>query len=229
MLNEYKGPSLKAELSKLFALGSLDETLAQLLQLPPRRAVNPLFSFLLSSNQIIRWKAVTAMGVVVANGAWNDLEWARIVMRRLIWSLNDESGGIGWGAPEAMAEIMARHDMIANEYSHILVSYIREDGNFLEYEPLQRGAVWGLGRLAQERPGLIRNSVDHLIPFLTSPDNILRGLAVWALGLLQATSARQEFERLLDDESEIEIYIDQELRIRRICDLAKEALLLLRP
>jgi len=58
------------------------------------------------------------------------MESARVIMRRLMWSLNDESGGIGWGAPEAMGEIMARHEQLTKEYSAILGSYIREDGKF---------------------------------------------------------------------------------------------------
>jgi len=36
-----------------------------------------------------------------------------------MWSLNDESGGIGWGAPEAMGAIMARHTGLADEYANI--------------------------------------------------------------------------------------------------------------
>lgn len=58
-------------------------------------------------------------------------------MCRLMWTLNDESGGIGWGAPETMAEAMACHPHIAEEYVCILLFYIREDGNFLEYEPIR--------------------------------------------------------------------------------------------
>jgi hypothetical protein len=46
------------------------------------------------------------MGEVMAHLADKDMESARVIMRRLMWSLNDESGGIGWGAPEAMGEIV---------------------------------------------------------------------------------------------------------------------------
>ena len=49
------------------------------------------------------------MGAVVANLAEKDMESARVVMRRLMWSLNDESGDIGWSRPEAMGEIIASH------------------------------------------------------------------------------------------------------------------------
>ena len=78
-----------------------------------------------------------------------------------MWSLNDESGGIGWDAPEAMSEIIASHEGLAKEYTNVLISYVREDGNFLEYEPLQRGAVWGIGSVAQARPDLVQDALPH--------------------------------------------------------------------
>jgi len=104
------------------------------------------------------------MGAVVANLAEQDMESARVIMRRLMWSLNDESGGIGWGAPEAMGEIIASHDGLAKEYVSVLISYVWKEGNFLEYEPLQRGAVWGVGRVAQVRPELAQDAGPHLLP-----------------------------------------------------------------
>ena len=63
------------------------------------------------------------MGQVVSNLADTDMESARVIMRRLIWNLNDESGGIGWGSPEAMGDIMACHERLAGEYHRLLVSY----------------------------------------------------------------------------------------------------------
>jgi len=47
--------------------------------------------------------------MVISNLTEKEMESARVIMRRLMWSLNDESGDIGWGAPEAMAEIIACH------------------------------------------------------------------------------------------------------------------------
>ena len=94
------------------------------------------------------------MGYAVDELARADREAARVVMRRLMWNLNDESGGIGWGVPEATGEIMARNPVLAEEYASILISYLREDGNFLEMEPLQCGILWGLHRLNTCRPGI---------------------------------------------------------------------------
>ncbi len=215
---------IKPTVVRLLVAADREETLEELLLFRPGQIINPLFSFLSRTDQLLRWRAVTAMGIVVAHAAGQDMEWARVVMRRLIWSLNDESGGIGWGAPEAMGEIMARHEGLAREYASILVSYVRRDGNFLEHVPLQRGALWALGRLAQTRPAAIGTSIPHLLPYLESSDAPVRGLAVWTLGLLRAEGAQRKIQDLLKDSSKVELYADYALSLRTVGGLAQEAL-----
>ena len=171
---------LKKEILELLCHKDFEKSLEKICQLPARQAVNPLFSFFYNSDELVRWRAVAAMGAVVSNLADHDMESARVIMRRLIWNLNDESGGIGWGSPEAMGEIMARHERLAEEYHKILISYIMPDGNYLEHEILQRGVLWGIGRLAHARPYLVKKFADLLCPYMESPDPILRSLAVWA-------------------------------------------------
>jgi hypothetical protein len=142
----------------------------------------------------------------------------------MIWNLNDESGGIGWGMPEAMGEVMAHHQGLAEEYVMILESYIREDGNFLEHQPLQRGVLWGLGRLAQEKPELLQNTTPHLRPFLLSTDAVLRGLAAWAMGLLGGSQGDPVLAALESDETEVTLYLNGTERSYRISELARKAL-----
>jgi len=215
---------LKRKVLAVLQSGNFEERLNELCQLPARQVINPLFSFLLSSDEQIRWRAITAMGAVVAKLADEDMESARVIMRRLMWSLNDESGGIGWGAPEAMGEIIGSHEGLAKEYASVLISYVREDGNFLEYEPLQRGAVWGIGRAAQVRPDLVQDALPHLLPYLESPDATVRGVAAWTVGLLGAEAARPQLEALLRDNAPIPLYLDRGLVRRSVSELAKDAL-----
>jgi len=109
----------------------IDRAVAELGRLPGRGFVNPLRSALCSDEKA-KWPAVTVMGILTADLAERDLESARVVLRTLMWNLTEECGGIAWGVPESMAEIMACHETLASEYVPILVSYMREDGNFLE-------------------------------------------------------------------------------------------------
>lgn len=223
---KYAGRTVKHMVLNLLKSDDFYQKTNTLLRLPGRKVINPLFSFLCHFDQKVKWRAVTAMGVVVANLAKQDMESARIIMRRLMWSLNDESGGIGWGAPEAMAEIMACNQRLAEEYVNVLVSYVWEDGNFLEYEMLQRGAVWGVGRVAEIRLHLLQlTDISHyLLPHLESKDTTVRGLAVRAMGLIGIEADLAKIEPFLDDDAEIEIYLNSKLVMRRISDLAKEAI-----
>jgi hypothetical protein len=216
---------LKGRILKLLQSKDLDAGLKELLKLPIKRAINTLIPLFYHNNKEIRWKAITAIGVAVANLAERDMESARIIMRRFIWNLNDESGGIGWGSPEAMGEVMASHKGLAKEYSHILVSYLQKGCNFLEFELLQRGVIWGVGRLAQVRPHLIKDAAYYLLPHLESNDAIIRGLSAWTLGFLKADHISSQLESLLCDKEEVELYIDRKLQFYYVCDLAKEALL----
>jgi hypothetical protein len=226
MINNGKlrGRNFKRKVLDLLKAEDFSEALELLCELPPRRTINPLFLSFCNPDHKIRWRAITATGAVVANLAEKDMESARIVMRRIIWNLNDESGGIGWGMPEAMGEIMARHDGLAREYANILMSYAQEDGNFLELESLQGGVLWGLGRLAQARPHLLHDVVPHLHEHLSSKNHTLRGLAVWVIGLLTPENVRSSLNGLVEDEGELSLYVDGSQRTCRVSDLAKEAL-----
>jgi hypothetical protein len=183
------------------------------------------FSDLCSQDDAVKWAAVTAMGIYVSELGENNLEAARNWMRRFMWQLNDESGNVGWGIPEVMGEVMARHKGLALEFAAILVSYIREDGNFLEYEPLQRGALWGIGRLAEVRPEILFPLLipPYLIPFLNSPDADVRGLSIWVAGLIKAPEAEGPIEKFMRDDTPIRTFRNGIIVTVRIRDFAKEA------
>jgi hypothetical protein len=222
-----RGRGLKQAVLNLLKADAFDASLSELCMLPARQVINPVFSFLVHSDEKLRWRAITAMGGIVENLAREDMESARVIMRRLMWSLNDESGGIGWGAPEALAEIMARHEGLAREYSLILISYMDDQGNFLEYEGLQRGVLWGLVRLARVRPQMVEEAGVHLQKYLESRDATIRGLAAWASGLLGVQETRPRLQLLAKDDSLLRLYIDNEFAQVRVQDLAAKALTLL--
>ena len=152
--------------------------------------IHHLFAALCSVEGWKKWHAVKAFGVVVPKIRRDNPETARIVMRRFLWSLNNESGGIGWGAPEAMAEIMANDDILFTEYSHMLISYMWEDGpellqdgNFLELPMLQRGLLWGIARLLAARGKEMERllEVHDLTKYIQSSDPTVCGLALFCL------------------------------------------------
>jgi len=148
-------------------------------------------------------------------------------MRRFIWNLNDESGGIGWGCPESMAEVMAQNERLADEYGCILVSYIQPEGNYLEHEILQRGVLWGVGRLAQTRPRYTRAIGEYLIPYMESKDPNLRGLAAWAAGPINGPETIPRLKEIVDDPAPLTLYRDGKFEEPTVGELAREALSLI--
>lgn len=215
---------LKREVRDLLGSSDLERALDKMRRFPAKKVVNPLFSLLCDVHDPIRWNAITAMGIVVADLAKEDMESARVVIRRLMWNLNDESGGIGWGSAEAMGEILAREKRLGEEYAGILISYIRLDANFQENEWIQRGVLWGIARLARERAELLKEAPPHVIPFLKSTDAAKRGLAARIMGLVKFKGARELLVPLLDDDGEFEVHVGGRPVHRRVREAAAEAL-----
>jgi hypothetical protein len=219
-----QGRALKKKIKQLLLQEDFAQGLSLIGAIAPRKAINPLFSFLCSLDELLKWRAVTAMGEIVTRLAEEDMESARVIMRRYMWNLNDESGGIGWGCPEAMGDIMARNENLAAEFWCILVSYIRPDGNFLEHVVLQRGALWGVGRLARSRPRLLKDSADYLVPYLQAQDPYLRGLAAWASKTLRNRKIDAVLGGLISDGAQLNIFADGHLRPYSVGQLAREAM-----
>lgn len=223
---------LKKVVLDLLAAENLTDILEELDRYREIDLLNPLFSALCSLDERVRWHAVSAFGNVVPRIARQDMETARVVMRRFLWSLNDESGGIGWGAPEAMAEIMLQHEPLAREYLHMLVSYMRQDGpdpfqdgNYIELPQLQQGVLWGIGRLCPAYGQFLRDMgiATDLQQYLDADDGSVRGLATRCLGLLGETSILSQFPELANDQYEIRLYHDGEISELAVADIVRQS------
>ncbi|PMP97187.1 MAG: hypothetical protein C0169_03765, partial [Thermodesulfobacterium geofontis] len=149
---------LKKEVWNILEKEDLKDLLKSLNNLPHTKIVSFLIGAFLHPKEEVRWKAIIGLGYIVSQIANKNLERARVIIRRLLWMLNEESGGMAWGVPEGFAEAMYNHDVLKNEYLSIFISYIwnTEDtlkykaDNYLEFPPAQRGVIWGIGRLAQK-------------------------------------------------------------------------------
>lgn len=225
--------ALKRQVLDLIAGPDLAAIRAELARLAAKDVINILFSAICREDERTRWHAVTCMGDAVARLAGEDLEAARIVMRRLLWSLNDESGGIGWGAPETMAEILCRHQGLGEEYVHMLISYMREDGeelcqdgNFLEHPLLQRGLLWGMARLSRCRPDLLqaRGAEADIAQYLSADDAATRGLAIVAMRALGLAACRPQLELLRADTAPLTLYEEGVFLPTAVGELARSAL-----
>ena len=225
---------LKNHIARLLSVGPPDILRNELQGFKARSLVNPLISLLCHTEDRIRWNAVFMLGWVIDTISESDIENGRVIMRRLLWMLNDESGGIGWGVPEAMAETMFHNRTLAREYLHMLVSYTKDDGpelfqdgNFLELPMMQQGVLWGVCRVAEKYPSaLLENGItENLSVYFASANNTVRGLVCRLCGLLQADSFRSNIQSLIPDEGMVQIYSDTGGQQYSVGSLAKQALL----
>ncbi|MFZ5765870.1 MAG: DVU0298 family protein [Thermodesulfobacteriota bacterium] len=221
---------IKRRLQSLLIHEDIDHVLRELAPFSPQELIGSLVAGLYRTDERVKWHTVTVLGAVMNRLARQEKEAARIVMRRLLWSMNEESGGIGWGIPEAMGEIMAVTDWLADEYAHLLVSYMREE-NYLELPALQHGLMWGIGRLAMVRPELLlhHDADGHMAMYLESADPVVIGLACRNFGILRIREAAWQIRSWCDSTHPLTIYENRVLRRVTVGELARQALSHLQP
>lgn len=212
------GRQIKKEVKKILLLKTREEAFYRLKQIPDKMLAAPFFSYFYSMDDLIRFRSAAAMGDLTQRLAQKKIEDARIILRRLMWNLNDESGGIGWGSVEAMGEILSLNKTLAEEFESILFSYINPAGNFLEHEMLQRGALWGVGSYLEIKKKLNNSVVQSLLPFLDSGDSVKRGYAARALLNMDKKNIKLFKTNLLSDKNFIPVFDGWQLKSIKISE-----------
>ncbi|EFL86693.2 hypothetical protein HMPREF1022_02183 [Desulfovibrio sp. 6_1_46AFAA] len=191
--------------------------------------VGPLFSFLLLGPQTMH-RAAVALGLTTARLAEREPEAARNIIRRFMWHMNEESGNIGWGIPEAFGESLAASPLLAKDFHRVLASYLIDlgrDDNYCDNDLLRRSCYWAVGRLAQARPELCAGARPWLRKGLEDNDVICRGMAAWALAQLPPDFMDTPALRRLADaghEEICELFDGEQLYEKSVSQLAREAL-----
>lgn len=192
-------------------------------------AIGPLFSLLLYPAKL-RHRAAYAIGQTVAQIAAQNPEEAKNVIRRFMWHMNEESGNIGWGIPDAFAECLAASPELMKTYGNILQSYIIDlgfDDNYCDNDLLRRSCYWAIGRIAPIYPDQVEKSRKWLVKGLKDRDSICRGMAAWALGNLPPDLMDVPALKALADSNdmdECEIYEDFKLKDLKVSDIARKVL-----
>ena len=213
------GRKTKKKVSRILKLYHRPTAVAELEQIPDDWLTGPLFGHLYHKEDLIRFRAAAAMGLLATRLSARRMEKARIVLRRIMWNLNDESGGIGWGSPEAMGEILSLNPELADEFKSILFSYLDPGGNYIEHEMLQRGVLWGIGTYLDADPdALTCKTADQLHGHLESDDPVKRGYALRAMKNATALPDRIP-EEIRQDTSTVMIFDGWDLVSHRIKDI----------
>ncbi len=212
----------KTKVGEILWMTNEDTAMDMLKQIPDKQLIGHLFSHFYHKDELIKFRSVTAMGALGARVGERNMEQARILLRRIMWNLNDESGGIGWGSPEAMGEILCQNPKLAKEFKSILFSYLEPGGNFIEHEMLQRGVLWGIGTYLKANPkDLSRETQELLSQHMLSQDAVKRVYALRALINANYFDNHSIPENIMADNQEVNIFKNWHFFIRSVSDMAQ--------
>ncbi len=184
---------------------------------PAGKIITALISLSYDKKSVLSWRAIEAIGVVTAGMAKTSPEAVRNIAGRLLWTIRDESGGIGWSAPEILGEIVRNNPELCSDIAPVIVS-------FHEEEMLTSGVLWAVGRIGGGNAAMVEYAASVIPPYLHSAEHRLRAFAARALGAIRAVDAAGEIEKLRHDRSIIELYEDGELLEKTVGEVTREAL-----
>jgi hypothetical protein len=134
-----------------------------------RRVLSSLVRMAYDKETLVGWRAIKAIGLVAKEFVKTDDEFLRITIRKLLWSLSDESGGIGWSAPEILGEIVSA----APEKFSDIIPLIAEVFN-VEERVFRPGIVYALGRIAETAPERVAGFQKIIITSLADKESLLK-------------------------------------------------------
>ena len=214
------GRRVKKEVGEILKDSRRNQALERLKEIPDAQLTGHLFAHFYHMDELIKFRSGTAMGELALRLSGYAMEKARIILRRIMWNLNDESGGIGWGSPEAMGEILSRSPELAGDFKSILFSYLDTGGNHIEHEILQRGVLWGIGTYLAAAPhDLTPDLKEQTRGYIESGDPVKRAYALRALINAGRLDCSDVPDHIRTDTRAVDIYTGWHFVSTRISDL----------
>src|SRR4030067_2920992 len=139
-----------------------------------RKILSILISLSYDKENPVSWRAIESIGLITKETAKTNPELVRNIAGRLLWMIRDESGGIGWSAPEILGEIVRNNPVLYSDIAPIIAS-------FHEEKMLCSGVLWALGRIGKINDETVNYAFPIILSYLKSDDNTLRGYAAWTL------------------------------------------------
>ncbi|MBI5050505.1 MAG: HEAT repeat domain-containing protein [Nitrospirae bacterium] len=181
------------------------------------KILSVLISLAYDKKNLLCWRAIEAIGLITKKLSKTRLEAVRNLTGRLLWMIRDESGGIGWSSPEILGEIVRNNPESFSDIAPVIVTFHHE-------EMLRQGVLRAIGRIGRINDKFAEYAASCIIPYLDSPDPVLRGYTAWALGEIGTAESLEKIEELKNDNNLIAIYEDGELKQKTIGEIAEEAI-----
>jgi hypothetical protein len=154
---------------------------------------------------LVGWRAIKAVGRIAHALVKTDCEYLRNTIRKLRWSLSDESGGIGWSAPELIGEIVCADPRCFADIVPLIAEVYT-----IEEDVFRPGVLYAFNRIAESAPDLIAPFSDIVNDALDDKDAMVRFYALETTEKLKSmpgfSMASDVIKRLKHDRSEVWVY-----------------------
>ncbi len=194
------------------------------LGLRSRKVLSVLVRLAYDKETLVGWRAIKAIGRVASVFVMNNYDFLRETVRKLLWSLSDESGGIGWAAPEILGEIVsADPKKMADVVPLIAEAY------FLEEKVFRPGVLYALNRIAETCPEAVSPFGQIVLKGLSEEDPLARIYALELAGRLGAQVIPENREQisglikgLMRDKAEAWVYKNAGFEGIEVAEIAKD-------
>lgn len=156
-----------------------------------KKVLSQLVRLAYDKETLVGWRAIKAIGLAARELVATDYAFLREMIRKLLWSLSDESGGIGWSAPEILGEIVS----VDPERFRDIIPLIAEVYD-IEEKVFRPGILYALGKIAVVKPGLIVPHKDLIIRALSDENPLTRVYALEAIMTLKGLLSTDDLDVL---------------------------------
>lgn len=170
-------------------------------------------------DETIRWPAIEAAAKLMQHW-WQSKQQEKVreFIRNLFWSMNEESGGIGWSSPQTIAETLVNIPEILDPYGSMMIAHS------IEEPPFMKGGLWGIGRLGKTISDAVDFFQDKILAAFQSDNVETLGLAAWALGEVGFKPALPFLGNLLERKEPVRIYVKGNFFEKPLGQWAEEAI-----
>jgi hypothetical protein len=199
-------------------------SVAELAKKDPR-VLSLLVRLSYDKDTLVGWRAITAMGIVARELVSSHYSALRELTRKLLWSLNDESGGIGWSAPELLGEITAADPERFSDLVPIIASVYE-----IEEYVFRPGVLYALSHIADSAPQRVAAVYSTVLAALRDKNPLTRVFGVEAalkifpfLDEKKQEEAATAIRGMMTDRAETWIYRGEGFDNVTVGDAAQEA------
>jgi hypothetical protein len=197
------------------------------LALQDRRMLSALVRLAYDRETLVGWRAIAAAGQVASVFVRNNYEFLRETVRKLLWSLTDESGGIGWSAPELIGEIVSADPKKFSDVVPIIAEVF-----CIEEVVFKPGVLYAFKRIAETHPEMITPFQEIILGGLSEQDPKARIYAIELVVMLakhldgeNLDRMRRQVAALTQDEREAWIYEGDSFSSVLVKEIAEAAMM----